>query len=147
MAMLMLVMTSVMLLIMLVMQLPLMAADDVVPASCTTTNYREEAVANIDSVTYYQGSTIRFTNCVLYASTGTNTVQGLDGVTVTISVGTTSSNIDYNATIQDAAAGKWAADVTVPDWATIPAMQVKIEDGNTNTYIYPWKTIKTKAAL
>ena len=130
------------------MGIPAMAVDEVVPASCAVTSLRGEAVAYISSTEFYQDSTLRLTNCVVYAGATTNSaVQGLDGVTITVSVGTSSTNVAYTGAAIVAADGTWWADVVVPSFVTASYLQVKLTDGSTNTYIYPWKGIRTKPAM
>jgi hypothetical protein len=41
----------------------------------------------------------------------------------------------------------WWCSITVPTNITYPYVQVKLTDENTNSYIYPLKTINTKAQL
>lgn len=124
------------------------AGDAVEPANVTFTNFRAEAEAYVGSETYFELSTLRMTNCVCYSGTDTNSaIQGLDGVTVTIDVGTTTTNVAYSGTVQVASNGTWYCDVTVPDVDGTPYVQVKITDASTNTYIYPWKILRTKASL
>ena len=113
------------------------AADAVEPASVTFTNVRTEAVAQVDAGTLYRGATLVFTNCVL-CTTNASTVQGLSAVTVQVSAGNLSTNIDYSATVVDAAAGKWSCTVVIPDLSAW-TMQVKVTDANTNSFIYPSK--------
>lgn len=124
------------------------AADAVAPASCTITNVRGEALEYVSDETYYEDTTLRLTNCVIYAGTSTNSaVQGLDGVTVQVSVGNTTTNIDYTATVQSAEAGSWWCDIVVPSFTPSPYLQIKVTDASTNSYIYPWKMIRTKDSL
>lgn len=123
------------------------AGDEVTPSYVTITNFRGEAVGTI-SGTYYQDSTLRLTNCVLYAGTSTNAAkQGLDGVTVTVSVGTAATNVDYAATVLSTNLGTYACDVVVPSFVTAPYLQVKITDANTNIYVYPWKGLQTLTGM
>lgn len=124
------------------------ADDDVEPASVTVTNTRgDTANAQISDTTYYEGSTLRFTNCVLYAGTDTNSsLQGLTGVTVDVDVGNATTNITYTASVTDTN-GQWSVDLTVPDFVSATYMQIKLTDANTNSYIYPWKRILTKDSM
>jgi len=122
-------------------------ADPVTPATATINSIRGEAVANI-SGTFYQDATLRFTNCVIYSGTSTNSaVQNLHGVTVTVSAGNASTNVDYTATVLSTNAGTWSCDITVPSFITAPYIQVKVTDANTNSYIYPWKALATKTGM
>ena len=130
-----------------VMRLAL-GGDVVAPASVTVTNFREEAESYISGVYYYEGTTLRFTNCVIYSGTDTNSsVQGLDDVSVIVDVGTTTTNIAYTGTVQVATNGTWWADVSVPSNLSLTYVQTKISDTNGNTYIYPWKMMRTKESL
>ena len=65
------------------------AADAVEPVSVTFTNVRGEAASSLPGVgVIYRGSTLLFTNCVMYQGTNSaSDVQGLDGVTVELTVG------------------------------------------------------------
>lgn len=125
-----------------------MADDSVEPSSCTTTNYRGEAQGYVAAGSYYEGASLLFTNCVLYSGGSTSSpVQGLAGVTIQIRVGSAITNTLYSGTVQDAAAGKWFATVTVPSNMSPAFVQVKIIDASTNSYIYPWKMVNTMAPL
>jgi hypothetical protein len=68
-------------------------------------------------------------------------------VTIQIRVGSAITNTLYSGTVQDAAAGKWCATVTVPSNMSPAFVQVKIIDASTNSYIYPWKMVNTMAPL
>lgn len=126
----------------------LFATDPVQPSSCTTTNFRGEAQAYAAPGYYYEGTSLLFTNCVLYSGADTNSgVQGLDGVTIELRVGSALTNRLYSGTVQEAAAGKWWANVTVPSNMSPAFVQVKVIDANTNSYIYPWKMINTMVPL
>jgi len=124
------------------------AGDAVTPASCTITNARGDGVEYISGTTYYDDTTLRLTNCVLYAGSSTNSdLQGLSNVTVAVSVGNTTTNADYSGTIQVATSGTWFCDIVVPSFVSVPYLQVKIEDEHTNSYIYPWKKMLTQGSL
>jgi hypothetical protein len=123
------------------------ATDAVIPATVTITNLRAQAVETITGVgSLYQGSTLLFTNCLIYSGGTTGSaVQGLDGVTVEVSVGTASTNVDYTATVQSAAGGTWYRAVTVP--TSDFSMSLRITDANTNRYIYPLKQFITQPSM
>lgn len=125
------------------------ASDAVEPASCTVTNWRSEGISAVSSLNYYEGSTLRFTNCVVYATgSDTNgTIQGLTDVDVDVTIGTSSTSVTYQASVTHAAAGKWACDVLVPSWTGQLFLQVKLTDVYTNSYIYPWKNISRQEPL
>jgi hypothetical protein len=55
--------------------------------------------------------------------------------------------VDYNATVLSTNAGTWSCDITAPSFITAPYIQVKVTDANTNSYIYPWKSLATKTAM
>jgi uncharacterized protein (TIGR03437 family) len=125
-------------------------ADDVAPATLSITNVRDEAQAYVPngSTYYFEGTTLRLTNCTMYAGTSTNSsAQGLDSVTIDIDVGTTSTNVNYSGTAQVASNGTYYCDITVPENLATAYIQVKITDASTNVYIYPWKMIRTKDPL
>lgn len=120
------------------------------PASASVISLRGEAAGKAVSVEYfYRLSTLRLTNCVAYASTNTSgAVQSLDGVTVELRLGLVATNSTaYTGTVVVASNGTWWCDITVPD-TDDTYLQLKLTDTNTATsYIYPWKTIKTKESL
>lgn len=124
---------------------PARAADSVEPASCTFTNVRSEAVATLSAGTIYRGASLNLTNCVA-CTTNSSTVQGLDGVTVSVSVGNTSTNVDYSGTVQVAASGTWHCTVTVPDLSSF-YIQVKLTDSLTNSYIYANKVLTADQSM
>lgn len=124
---------------------PMLAADTVAPASCTFTNVRAEAVASVAAGTLYRGATLNLTNCVA-CTTNAATIQGLDSVTVAVAVGNSTTNIEYSATVQSAAAGSWHCTVAVPDLASF-FIQVKITDSLTNSYIYANKVFTAETSL
>jgi len=124
------------------------SGDAVEPASCTFSNVRGESVGYVSTETYYDDATLRLTNCIAYSGTTTNSaVQGLSNVTVTVSCGTATTNVDYNATVMVASNGTWSCDIVVPSFTETPYVQVKLTDANTNSYIYPWKQIRTKSGM
>jgi len=127
---------------------PAGAGDAVEPISTTFTNYRAQAVQTISSMgTIYKGQTLRLTNCVVMASTtATNTIQGLDAVTVDVAVGNSSTNIEYEATVTSTNNGTWTLDFDVPDLSAF-FIQVKVTDANTNSYIYPNKNMTASESL
>jgi len=127
--------------------LPVRASDAVVPATIAVTNFRDEAIGNISAVEYYNGSSLLFTNCVLYAGTDTNSArQGLSNVAIEVKIGNTATSETYAAT-STATNGVWSCPVTVPTFAGYTYVQIKVTDVNTNVYIYPWKILNRKSAL
>lgn len=124
------------------------AADTVAPAAVTFTNFRGQAEANIASENYFGGSTLIFTNCAIKSGTSaTGTVQGLDGVTVDVAVGSTATNVHYTAAAISAALGTWGATVSVPTNLGIANVQVKVTDGAGSSYTYPWLYFAVKTAM
>ena len=123
------------------------AADAVEPASMTFTNFRSEAVGPVPGGgTLYRHSSLLFTNCLCYTGTDTNSaIQGLDGVTVVVSVGNLSSNVDHTATL-DVNGTNWWVSFTLPDLASMH-VQVKVTDTNSNSYIYPNKTVSAEQSM
>ena len=124
---------------------PLWAADAVTPESASITNLRGEAQARVSTtVEYYRGTSLLLTNNVMYSGTSTSAaVQGLDDVDVVVSVGTTESSVAYTGTVLVATSGTWYVTITVPTNLASAFLQVKITDAESNSYIYPWKTIST----
>jgi hypothetical protein len=124
------------------------AADAVEPASATVVCLRDEGVAYINATEYYRGTTILFTNCILYAGTTTASArQGLDAVTIECKWGVSGTNHTFAGTVQSATGGLWWASFNAPTNWESPFLQVKITDSLTNNYIYPWKMIHTKSSL
>lgn len=126
---------------------PASAADAVQPASCCITNIRDEAESYISGLYYFEGTTLVLTNCHMYASTTTSTVQRLSGVTIKVDVGTTTTNIQYTGHAISTNLGTWWVSFPVPVGLPTVFLQTKVTDVNTNTYIYPWKMMRTKTAL
>jgi len=113
------------------------------PVTYQLTWYRSESAqaATADNgETAVYGTQILFTNCVLYDAT-TN-AQGGTNLTVVFRIGNaTEGHYIYTATYSPANTSWWA-------YATIPAavtgtcyVQAQITDENTNTFVYPRKTI------
>jgi hypothetical protein len=125
----------------------------VIPASCTFTNFREEVSGNyVSSTTFYQAQTLCFTNCVLFDSTITNGLlyQGLTNVQVKVNIGAGAGvSNTYTGTVNTTASPNvWNLTIaSFPTNWTTPNVQVQITDANTNTYVYPWKQLGTKAAM
>jgi hypothetical protein len=114
------------------------AGDIVLPQSVTVTNFRGGAQAEYANATIYtQGDTILFTNCVAYSGTDTNSaVQGLDGVTPTLRIGTESTNVLYTGTVQVAAEGTYTVTGVIPMGAHPCDYLLRLIDANTNSYTY-----------
>jgi hypothetical protein len=124
-----------------------MAGDAVEPAKGAVICLREEGLSYINATEYYRGTTLLLTNCTLYAGSTTNTPQGLSNVTIQCKFGLPATNITFAGTVANASAGTWWASFTVPTNWESPFLQVQITDENTNTFIYPWKMLHTKAGL
>jgi len=117
------------------------------PATCTVTNLRAEAETYASGEYYYRGQAIRFTNCVAYSGASTSSaLQNLSGLTLALEIGSGSSSTSFTAVAQVATSGTWYCNATVPTNWTAPYLQFSITDG-TNTFIYPTKILRTKAAF
>jgi hypothetical protein len=127
------------------------AADAVEPANTTYNSIRGEAVGAVPGGQYYQGTTLLLTNCICFSDTSGIVTQGLGDVSVTLTVGNSSSNVEYSATTYasggDAVTNMWTATITVIDGETTQNLQLKLEDVSGNIYIYPWKILQNKASL
>ena len=123
------------------------AADEVSPSTNSFRWLRDEGVGQISDQSYYEGSTLRLTNCTLYAGTATSSpVQGLTAVTMELRVGNATTNVPYTPSVQNTN-GIWWANILVPSNITPCYLQMKLSDATTNIYIYPWKTMSTKDPL
>lgn len=123
------------------------ASDAVEPATLVITNFRGEAIVNVSEISYYNGTSLQFSNCVLFAGASTNAArQGLEDVTVEIKIGNLSTNDTYTAD-SVGTNGEWNCLVTVPEFTGYTYLQIKVTDVNTNTYIYPWKILNRKDPL
>jgi len=125
------------------------AGDAVQPATLTFTNFRDTAsIPQPTTTEYYQGTSIRLTNCVMYAGADTNSSpQGLNDVDISVSMGNESSATDYTGYASDASNGVYYCNGTVPsgmDWFYI---EVTITDANTNSYTYQWQKVLTRDPL
>jgi len=121
------------------------AVDAVAPISITFTNKRDEAQQTLVGRTVYQGVSLCFTNCKMYADSSGTLAQGLSGCTVNLSVGTLGTNVDYTATVLSAPNGTWWRTVTVPALSTFN-IQVKVTDTNNNSYIYANKVLSANSS-
>ena len=124
-------------------------ADAVEPSSCSITNMRGETETSIPGI-YYKSTTLLFTNCVLYSGSTTNTRQGIDGVTVTatLSDGSASSSTSVVATAISTNLGTYWFSVNLRTNLSNQAnVQIKIVDGQNNTFIYPWKVLNMRSPL
>lgn len=118
------------------------------PASVTATNLRGQAQSPISEQSFFQGSTLLFTNMVSYSGTTTNSsLENLTNVTVEIRIGATEVNTAYTGTVYGATSQFWWKSITVPTNLTSAIMQLKLVDGSGNTYIYPHRTIIAIPAL
>lgn len=119
------------------------------PQTCTVTNLRDEAEAYVSKVEFFQGQPLHFTNCVAFSGSTTNSArQDLSGLTLTLTLGiNTNTTCTYTGATMVATSGTWSARIaTVPTNWTEAYLQFKISDG-TNSYVYPWKLLKTKGGL
>lgn len=118
------------------------------PATCTFTNYRDEAVAAASAAEFYRGNVVRFTNCIVYSGGSGSSVQNLSGVTLTVSMGDGKLGAQtVTGAVQVATSGTWSASATIrTNEGTTVNLEVQLTDG-TNTYVYPHKTLTTKGRL
>lgn len=123
------------------------AADSVAPETISFNSVRAEAQASISAAEFYRRSSLLMTNCVLYAGTSTNAArQGLVGVAIEVRVGAAEDNTAYTGNAASTN-GDWYCTVTVPTNMVSGFIQVKLTDGGTNVYYYPWKTFATRSPL
>ena len=122
---------------------------DVTPAYTSVTFLRADPSEIVTNGPFYKGATLLLTNCILYATTSTNTVQDLTSCSITCKVGTTTTAyVTTNGTIQSAAAGTWWTKFTVPTNVDNSAiMQVTIYDASGNSYTYNWKVLPVRSGL
>jgi hypothetical protein len=117
------------------------------PQSCTITNLRDEADSYISTYEFYRGQTLLLTNCIAYAGTSaTGTVQNLTNLTLTVKIGTETTNVSFSATAQVYTAGTWTASFTLPTNWVAPNLWFQLTDTATNVYVYPLKKIRTRAS-
>lgn len=116
-----------------------------IPDTLTVTNRRQEVECALSGV-FFKGSPLLLTNCVLYAA-GTNR-QAISNVAVIVQMGLAGNYATATGTVQSVTGGVWNARLTVPDVAgnTI-ALQVKLVDSHTNTFIYPRKMLTVVSPL
>jgi hypothetical protein len=124
----------------------LFAADTVQPTTATFSCLREEGISYINSTTYYLGTSINFTNCLLYATNTAANLQGLSGVTIQLKWGDPTTNQTFTPVVQNTN-GVWCLSMTAPTNWLSPYIQIKITDGTANSYIYPWKMIRMQSAM
>jgi hypothetical protein len=124
------------------------AVDSVQPQTLSgVRNLRDQAtIAGTTNIALAQGATLRFTNCLAYADATGSVVQGLDGVTCDVGVGSSTTSIWYRVTVQSAAQGKWAGHVTLPRIETI-YWQLRLTDAATNIYYYPQQSLRAIPTL
>ena len=124
-------------------------SDMVIPASCTVTNCRGDAQSYASGASYYENTSLLFTNCVVYSGGDTSSaIQGLNAVTVQLRIGQIGLNILSTGTVQNATSGTWCATVSIPtNTGGSVFMQLKLIDSFTNSFIYPWKMIRTMVPL
>jgi hypothetical protein len=122
---------------------------DVTPANTAVTFLRADPSEIVTNGPFYKGTTLLLTNCILYATTSTNTVQDLTSCSITCKVGTTTTAyVTTNGTIQSAASGTWWTKFTVPTNVDNSAIfQVTIYDASGNSYTYNWKVLPVRSGL
>jgi hypothetical protein len=127
----------------------LSAARAIDPASATFVSTRGDSAGTyVSTETFFLGTQLLLTNCVLYAGSTTNTArENLTNCTVGLRVGFASTNFAASGTVQDATNGTFWALFTLATNIPNPSLQITVTDAATNSYIYPWKTIKTQSPL
>jgi hypothetical protein len=136
----------------LMLAIGIAAGDSTVqPVSVTVTNTRGDVAGTLVSgTTYYRGQTLVFTNCVPYTGgTTSSAAQGLTNVTVLVNIGDGATSNTYTGAVNTAVSPNvWNLTITSfpTNWSS-PYMQLKLTDSGNNSYIYPWLSIQTKAAM
>jgi hypothetical protein len=123
------------------------------PATASITNFFDEAEAYVldstgEKLTCYHNAPLLLTNCIAFAGATTNSARlNLTGVTTTLKLGSSTSNISYTVYAMNATNGTWWALISsVPTNWTEPYLQLKCTNSAT-IFIYPWKILKTKSPL
>ena len=119
------------------------------PAKITCTNFREEAVLEASDAVFYRGDVIIFTNCVMYSGTSTSSaVQDLTAAGVILTWGDkVQSSTSVTGTVGTATSGVWNASVTLRSTEGAKTyFQMKVTNSSSE-FVYPFKTITTKAKL
>lgn len=109
------------------------------PATITFTNFRDKASIELATdAKYWQGDTLRFTNMVAFSGATTNSArENLTDCSVTVVLGDSTSNLTFSGGIQNATAGTWKCETTVP--AVDPCyIQVTVTQTNTGTNYTYW---------
>lgn len=115
------------------------------PQTCTVTNVRNEAVAYASHYEFFRNQTLLLTNCIA-CTTSSSAAQDLTGLYLRLTIGDSASNVTFNASAMVATSGTWWCSFNLPTNWTEPYLQLKLTN-STTTYTYPWKILKTKAAL
>jgi hypothetical protein len=119
------------------------------PAACVMSQYRDARAASdyLNSVTYYQGDYISFSNSVMYATAdlGTNSVpQNLSNCVITVTIGNSTVSNMATGYIVNATGGVWGAEVIIP--AADPCY-IEVGVSNVFNYTYPREKVRTRAKL
>jgi hypothetical protein len=123
-------------------------ADPVAPAECVITNYRETVSGVYANTTiYYQGDTMQFTNCVMYATaSGTNAaLQNLDGCAIIVRSGAESTVVTNSGYVISTNAGTWGC--VIPVLPAVNPCYHEVTVSNANTYTYGRIMIRTMKHL
>ena len=123
----------------------LAAGDVVAPVSTAVINIRGEEQLS-QSGNYWWGDTLLLTDCVAYASTTTNTPQGLSNVTVRVVIGNSGSSVTYTGNVATAASGTWWLSAPMPASGSV-YLQTTLIDENTNTFTYESKIFSMRTKL
>lgn len=125
-------------------------AGDLSPATASNVCYRTASGSPLIG-SFVRGSTLRLTNWLACANATGTATQNLTGIRTEITVGTESFSQVYTATVQNAAAGLFACDITVPTNTTAQQnIEVMLVDTGVTpnvSYVYPWYTFGTRATL
>lgn len=123
---------------------------DLAPATVTYTNLRDTAtIQYATAASYFEETTILATNCVVYAGANTNTPQNLTDITVTWTLGNTTTSTAYTGTVTTATSGVWSCEATVPAYSNMTEfyMQTTLTHTNGTSYTYEWLKARIKQAL
>lgn len=117
---------------------PAAGADAVEPQSISGLRMLRDVpnVVSTTNIVYVQGASFRFTNCICYADALGVVTQGLDGVTVEVGLGNSTTSTWYTMTVADAANGTWWGDAAeLPSFASV-FWQLRLTDSTSQTNIY-----------
>lgn len=122
-------------------------ADAVVAANVTITNLRDTASIELASAgVFFQGDSILLTNCVIYTgSTTSSPVQNLDGVAITVTVGSETLTVTNTGTAMVTNLGTWWATSSIP--VGVNPAYIEVTVSNESIYTHQWQKLSTKVHL